>query len=65
MAWYCGSSNGRGPRAAGWFADYVRSQGGEENVKSVVLEGGIKRWVKRGWTESMVGFDAAAWEGEK
>lgn len=64
MAFYCGSSSGRGPRCAGWFADYLDDQGVKEDVvRAVVLEGGIKGWVKGGkeylaWVD---GYDAKAW----
>lgn len=78
MAFYCGmfappgkllltpsgSSNGRGPRCAGWFADYLDDQGiKEDEVRSVVLEGGIKGWVKGGkpYIEYMDGYDAKSW----
>jgi arsenical-resistance protein 2 len=59
-----GSSNGRGPRCAGWFADYLVDQGvKEDEVRSVVLEGGIKGWVKGGeeYVAFMDGFDPKAW----
>ncbi|KAL4961973.1 putative arsenate reductase (Arc2) [Aspergillus stella-maris] len=64
VAFYCGSSAGRGTRAAAWFADYIKEQGGEDKVKSWKLEGGIKGWVKGGeeFTKYMDGFDKAHWE---
>jgi arsenical-resistance protein 2 len=50
-----GSSNGRGPRCAGWFADYVAQRGEQEGLpESMVeprvytLDGGIKGWVAGG-----------------
>ena len=61
---FTGSSSGRGPRCAGWFADYLVDQGvNEDEVRSVVLEGGIKGWVKGGkeYIEYMDGYDAKAW----
>ncbi|KKA20397.1 Uncharacterized protein T310_5559 [Rasamsonia emersonii CBS 393.64] len=62
VVWYCGiffagSSRGRGPRAAGWFADYLEEQG-NTSIRSLVLEGGIKGWVSAGeeYTRSMDGI---------
>lgn len=62
VAWYCGSSSGRGPRAAGWFDDYIKSQRDTE-MTSLVLAGGIKGWVKAGpeYVELMDGYDADVW----
>ncbi|KAK2882418.1 hypothetical protein FQN49_000370 [Arthroderma sp. PD_2] len=60
---YCGSCNGRGPRAAGWFADYLQER--EENdIQILILDGGIKGWVKAGgeYVARMDGYDAAAWQ---
>ncbi|KAL4803441.1 Rhodanese-like domain-containing protein [Aspergillus unguis] len=65
VAFYCGSSQGRGTRAAGWFADYLADQGvAESEVKSWKLEGGIKGWVKGGeeYTRLMDGFEKGHWE---
>ncbi|KAL4791557.1 Rhodanese-like domain-containing protein [Aspergillus venezuelensis] len=63
VAFYCGSSAGRGTRAAAWFADYIKEQGGEKKVKSWKLEGGIKGWVKGGeeYTKFMEVYDKAHW----
>ncbi|KAK6506231.1 hypothetical protein TWF506_011151 [Arthrobotrys conoides] len=62
VIWYCGSSSGRGTRAAGWFADHIDDKGDTE-MKSVILEGGIKGWVKSGteYTETMIGYSEEAW----
>ncbi|KAF3143407.1 hypothetical protein TWF703_010821 [Orbilia oligospora] len=62
VIWYCGSSAGRGTRAAGWFADHIDDKGDTE-MKSVILEGGIKGWVKGGneYTETMIGYAEEAW----
>ncbi|KAL1967000.1 hypothetical protein VTN77DRAFT_3524 [Rasamsonia byssochlamydoides] len=62
VVWYCGSSRGRGPRAAGWFADYLEEQG-NTSLKSLVLEGGIKGWATAGeeYTELMDEYNAAVW----
>ncbi|KAJ8125777.1 hypothetical protein O1611_g7861 [Lasiodiplodia mahajangana] len=47
VIWYCGSSRGRGTRAAGWFNDHIQGQGDEE-MQSVILAGGIKGWAMAG-----------------
>ncbi|KAJ5948490.1 hypothetical protein N7454_001797, partial [Penicillium verhagenii] len=62
VIWYCGSSGGRGTRAAAWFADYLEQEHDTE-LKSLVLEGGIKGWVASGkdYTEWMDGYDASHW----
>ncbi|KAL4749182.1 hypothetical protein BDW72DRAFT_214312 [Aspergillus terricola var. indicus] len=65
VIFYCGSSQGRGTRAAGWFADYLRQQGVEESeTKSWKLEGGIKGWARDGedYTALMEGYDRAVWD---
>ncbi|KAJ5647629.1 arsenate reductase (Arc2) [Penicillium lividum] len=61
VLWYCGSSGGRGTRAAAWFADYLENQ--DTDLQSLVLEGGIKGWVASGkdYTEWMDGYDASVW----
>ncbi|KAL3463929.1 Rhodanese-like domain-containing protein [Aspergillus heterothallicus] len=65
VAFYCGSSAGRGTRAAGWFADYLAEKGvADGDVKSWKLEGGIKGWVGAGeeYTKLMDGFDEKVWK---
>jgi arsenical-resistance protein 2 len=59
-----GSSAGRGPRVAGWLQDIIDEKG-DKSVKSVVLEGGIKGWVKAGeeYRALVVGYNAEVWEG--
>ena len=42
---FTGSSQGRGPRAAGWFEDHIRDRGGD--MKSLVLVQGINGWAGR------------------
>jgi hypothetical protein len=58
-----GSSKGRGTRAAGWFADYIRAQN-NTTMESSVLEGGIKGWVASGneYVELTDGYDASIWK---
>lgn len=41
---FCGSSQGRGPRAAGWLRDAMKAEGYKTEV--LVMEGGIKGFVK-------------------
>ncbi|RBR08935.1 uncharacterized protein FIESC28_10115 [Fusarium coffeatum] len=47
VIWYCSSSRGRGPRAAGWFKDYLDEQG-DSSMESVILSEGITGWAKAG-----------------
>ncbi|KAK9371754.1 Rhodanese-like domain-containing protein [Lipomyces chichibuensis] len=62
VVWYCGSSRGRGTRAAGWFADYIAGQN-NSTLKSLVLEGGIKGWAAAGeeYTRLMDEYEESAW----
>lgn len=59
----CGSSNGRGPRCAGWFLEHVRNTAQDKNMQVMVLEGGIKGWVKAGpeYIRLMDGFREQHW----
>jgi len=43
VIFYCSSSNGRGPRCAGWFQDAL-DEVGNKGSEGMVLVGGIKRW---------------------
>lgn len=59
VIFYCGSSQGRGPRVAGWYADALV----EENVhtsEAVILEGGIKNFRREyySWTDEVMEFPA-------
>lgn len=63
-----GSSRGRGTRAAGWFEDYIRERGEEgtgtgTGLRSLILEGGIKGWVKGGaeYVREMDGYVEDVW----
>ncbi|KAK4112897.1 Rhodanese-like protein, partial [Canariomyces notabilis] len=62
VIWYCGSSRGRGTRAAGWFADLLSDQG-DHDMQSLVLVGGIKGWATSGpeYTQWMDEYDEAVW----
>ncbi|KAF9735878.1 hypothetical protein PMIN06_011799 [Paraphaeosphaeria minitans] len=63
VAFYCGSSSGRGPRCSGWFADYLAERG-ETDIQSLTLVGGIKGWVKAGasFTQAVDGYDPEYWK---
>ncbi|KAK1831226.1 Rhodanese-like domain-containing protein [Podospora conica] len=63
VIWYCGSSKGRGTRAAGWFGDYIDERG-DDQMQSLILEGGIKGWSKAGdkFVAMMDEYDEAVWE---
>ncbi|KIV81874.1 hypothetical protein PV11_04024 [Exophiala sideris] len=75
VIFYCGSSQGRGTRAAGWLADLIAHKSkststpksestGDFVLESVILKGGIKGWVKGGaeYTKWMDGFDESVWK---
>jgi len=64
VVWYCGSSQGRGTRAAGWFEDYLNEKK-DDSIKSYRLEEGIKGWVRQGkeYVEWMDGYDEGKWVG--
>ncbi len=57
-----GSSRGRGSRAAGWFADHL-AQRGNDQMKSVILQNGIKGWVAGGdeYTRWMDEYEEKVW----
>jgi arsenical-resistance protein 2 len=56
------SSRGRGPRAAGWFNDYLATHGDAE-IQSLVLSEGIKGWATAGeeFVSWMDEYDASVW----
>lgn len=65
-----GSSNGRGPRCAAWFKDYVAARAEAEGIPEnmaepqvYTLEGGIKGWVAGGppYRAVVDGYDEAYW----
>ncbi|EPS27613.1 hypothetical protein PDE_02557 [Penicillium oxalicum 114-2] len=66
VIWYCGSSNGRGPRAANWFADYLAEKQ-DTSMQSLILEGGIKGWAAAGaeYTAWMDDYDPNVWTKNK
>jgi hypothetical protein len=59
VIFHCQSSNGRGPRAAGWFQDALDEEG-IKTCEAVVLEGGIKKWsvTQKDLTEDVLVFEA-------
>lgn len=59
----CSSSNGRGPRCAAWFLEHVRNTAGDQDMQVMVLEGGVKGWVKGGeqYTRLMDGYQQEHW----
>ncbi|THW63475.1 hypothetical protein D6D19_09638 [Aureobasidium pullulans] len=59
----CGSSNGRAPRCAAWFKEFIDAAG-DEQMQSMVLEGGVKGWVKSGpqFTRLMDGYKEPYWQ---
>ncbi|KAL3296862.1 Rhodanese-like protein [Colletotrichum asianum] len=60
VIFYCGSSNGRGPRSANWLQDYFDDVG-ETAVQAVILKGGIKGWVRKYGGRMMDWYDEKAW----
>jgi len=65
VIFYCGSSNGRGPRCASWFQDYIddiAKFSRRSSLKVLVLTGGIKGWVKEFEGSMMEEFDEKYWE---
>ncbi|EXJ73270.1 uncharacterized protein A1O5_03030, partial [Cladophialophora psammophila CBS 110553] len=69
VIFYCGSSRGRGSRAAGWLADYIADANEKARptgpvLESVILKGGIKGWVNGGeeYTRWMDGFEEEVWK---
>ena len=59
------SEGGRARRCAGWFLEHVRDVVGDEGMQVLVLEGGVKGWVRggEGFTGLMDGFEGGFWEG--
>lgn len=64
----CGSCNegSRGARCAGWFLDHVRNTAQDKDMQVMVLEGGVKGWVRAGaeYTQFMDGYDPEYWKKE-
>jgi len=59
VIFYCSSSNGRGPRCAGWYQDHLTAQGNTES-RAYVMAGGVKAWLEKfGDAEDLVDKDPA------
>ncbi|KAI9861883.1 MAG: hypothetical protein M1813_004951 [Trichoglossum hirsutum] len=65
VIFYCESSRGRGPRAAGWFDDFLKLKG-DEAMGNFVLAEGIRGWVQAGqeYVEMMDEYQQDAWKGK-
>ncbi|KAL5615865.1 hypothetical protein FOBRF1_004613 [Fusarium oxysporum] len=65
IIWYCSSSRGRGPRAAGWFQDRIDKQG-DSHMESAILFEGITGWAKAGgeFVEWMDEYDSTVWNSK-
>ncbi|KAJ4163572.1 hypothetical protein LMH87_005293 [Akanthomyces muscarius] len=63
IIWYCGSSRGRGTRAACWFQDHLDDCGDKE-MQSLILTEGVKGWATAGaeYADQMSGYNAQYWE---
>ncbi|KAK3335220.1 hypothetical protein B0T19DRAFT_436101 [Cercophora scortea] len=62
VIFYCGSSNGRGPRCAAWMQDYIDEAGGD--LQAQVMTGGIRGWVKAYGGRMTDAYDEKAWQVE-
>ncbi|KAL2021836.1 hypothetical protein VTK56DRAFT_6610 [Thermocarpiscus australiensis] len=62
VIFYCGSSRGRGSRAASWLADHI-DKANDKEMKSLALLEGIKGWAAAGdeYVAWMDEYDAAVW----
>ncbi|KAF9225600.1 NAD(P)-binding protein [Gyrodon lividus] len=57
VIFYCGSSNGRGPRCAKWYQDYLNQQGNSQS-RALIMAGGIRQWLSMfKEQEDLVDFD--------
>ncbi|KAK3392699.1 hypothetical protein B0H63DRAFT_196 [Podospora didyma] len=62
VIFYCGSSNGRGPRCAAWMQDYTNEVSGD--LQSQVMTGGIRGWVKAHGSHMTDAYDEKVWQVE-
>ncbi|CAG8952873.1 hypothetical protein HYFRA_00007587 [Hymenoscyphus fraxineus] len=65
VIFYCGSSNGRGPRCANWMQDYIddiAKFGMKSTLEVRILKGGIKGWVREFQGSLMEGFEEGVWD---
>ncbi|KAK3342042.1 hypothetical protein B0T25DRAFT_511560 [Lasiosphaeria hispida] len=63
VIFYCGQSNGRGPRCAAWMQDYVNEVGGD--LQAQVMAGGIRGWVAAFGSRMVDGFDEKVWADKR
>ncbi|EGO04041.1 hypothetical protein SERLA73DRAFT_158418 [Serpula lacrymans var. lacrymans S7.3] len=57
VIFYCNSSNGRGPRCAAWYQDFLDEHGYTQS-RAYVMQGGAKAWLdKFGEAEDLVDRD--------
>ncbi|KAK3177467.1 hypothetical protein K4F52_009758 [Lecanicillium sp. MT-2017a] len=63
IIWYCGSSRGRGTRAARWFQDYL-DDCGDTGMESLVLLDGVAGWATGGaeYVGQMSDYAAKHWQ---
>ncbi|CAG8979645.1 hypothetical protein HYALB_00011529 [Hymenoscyphus albidus] len=65
VVFYCGSSNGRGPRCANWMQDSIddiAKFGMKSTLQVRILKGGIKGWVREFQGGFMEGFEEGMWD---
>ncbi|EHY57126.1 hypothetical protein HRR83_002622 [Exophiala dermatitidis] len=62
VIWYCGSSRGRGTRAAGWFQDLLDDRQ-ISGITSAILLDGISGWARAGeeYTRLMEEYNPEPW----
>ncbi|CAK4030895.1 Hypothetical predicted protein [Lecanosticta acicola] len=64
----CGSckEGSRGARCAAWFLDHVRNTAQDDDMQVMVLEGGMKGWIRAGaqYTQFVDGYDPEYWKGQ-
>ncbi|KAL2394660.1 hypothetical protein ABEF93_003340 [Exophiala dermatitidis] len=62
VIFYCGSSQHRGSRAAGWFDDLIKDRQ-VVGVRSFILRDGVGGWARAGdeYTRMMDEYDAQTW----
>jgi SAM-dependent methyltransferase/rhodanese-related sulfurtransferase len=46
VIFYCSSSNGRGPRCAGWYQYHLAAHGNTKS-KAYIMTGGVKAWLEK------------------
>ncbi|KAK5203198.1 hypothetical protein LTR96_010961 [Exophiala xenobiotica] len=66
VIFYCGSSQHRGSRAAGWFDDLIKDRQ-LIGVRSFILRDGVGGWARAGdeYTRMMDEYDAQIWASKQ